>query len=363
MIILAVLLSVVLFAVLFVVFHPVFGGKPSKRQIETFEKLNHYSEGTFTNQIPTSMETDLRSMLPVLKEFFKGSPNRKPKTAIPVKTMNLAAETSNEQTRITWFGHSAVLLEMDQKKILIDPMFGRSPSPVPLFGSNRYSKDLPFRIEELPSIDLVILSHDHYDHLDYGSIRKLKDKVSRFVVPLGVGGHLERWEVDKAKITECDWWEGVDSDGLSLVCTPARHFSGRGLTDRNSTLWCSWCIKGKESTLFFSGDSGYGPHFKEIGEKYGPFDLTLMECGQYHEKWSAIHMVPEETVQAHLDVRGKVMIPIHWGAFTLSLHDWTEPVERAIKAAKNHNVAISTPQIGETVNVQAADFPELAWWR
>jgi L-ascorbate metabolism protein UlaG (beta-lactamase superfamily) len=155
----------------------------------------------------------------------------------------------------------------------------------------------------------------------------------------------------------------MDVDGLSLVCTPARHFSGRSLTNRNSTLWCSWVINGQDTNIYFSGDSGYGPHFKEIGEKYGPFDLTLMECGQYHEKWAAIHMMPEETVQAHLDVKGKIMIPIHWGGFTLSLHNWTDPVERAIKAASKHNVFICTPQIGEVVQLNSDAYPQSMWWK
>jgi L-ascorbate metabolism protein UlaG (beta-lactamase superfamily) len=240
-------------------------------------------------------------------------------------------------------------------------MFGRAPTPFPIFGLKRYSKGLPFMIEDLPSIDVVIISHDHYDHLDYGSIRKIKEMVKQFIVPLGVGSHLEKWGVNPASIIE-DWWNEIKIEGLTIASTPARHFSGRSLTDRNATLWCSWVIKGENTNIFFSGDSGYGPHFIEIGAKYGPFDLTLMECGQYDRRWAAIHMTPEEAVQAQLDVKGKMMIPIHWGAFTLALHDWTDPIDRVTKAAETQNLAISTPRIGETVYISSEDYPRNMWW-
>ncbi len=347
---------------MFIIFHPVFGNKPSKQELNKYRTVKNYDEGVFTNQIQTEMTTDLRSMLPVLKEFLKRNPNRQPKNALPIKSFQLN-ENTNEETRVTWFGHSALLIEMDGKRILIDPMFGSSPSPVPWFGNKRYSKELPFNINEFPIVDLVVLSHDHYDHLDYGTIKQLKHKVKQFAVPLGVAGHLKRWGVEPDRIKECNWWDEIQPSGISMICTPARHFSGRSLTDRNSTLWCSWIIQGKDSNIYFSGDSGYGPHFKEIGERYGPFDLSLMECGQYHEKWAAIHMMPEETVQAHLDVRGKVMIPIHWGAFTLSLHNWKDPVERAVNAATERNVEICTPQIGETITLGSESLPALKWWR
>jgi L-ascorbate metabolism protein UlaG (beta-lactamase superfamily) len=362
MALLSIVITIIIAIFIFIAFHPVFGRNPTKKTKTKFSSLEHYSKGTFVNQIPTEMNTDFRSMFPVLKEFLKGNPNRQPKVAIPIKRLELSEQIADQKTKVTWFGHSAFLIEMDGKRMLLDPMFGKAPSPVPWFGNKRYSKHLPFKVEELPQIDLVIFSHDHYDHLDYGTIKKLKNKVKHFVVPLGVSAHLERWGVVAQSITECNWWDELEVDGMSLVCTPARHFSGRSLTNRNSTLWSSWVLKGKETNLYFSGDSGYGPHFKEIGEKYGPFDLTLMECGQYHEKWAAIHMMPEETVQAHIDVKGKMLIPIHWGAFTLSLHGWTDPVERAVKAAEKRGVLISTPQIGETVAASSGHIPDSPWW-
>ncbi|HAQ07839.1 MAG TPA: hypothetical protein DCR24_10060, partial [Bacillus bacterium] len=295
--------------------------------------------------------------------FIKGNRERKPRTQLPMASFFPGSHVKGGNARITWFGHSAFLLEIEGKSILVDPMFGRAPSPFPMFGGKRYSGTLPFEIEEMPIIDAVLLSHDHYDHLDYGSIMKLKEKVKQYFVPLGVGSHLERWGVSSEKISEHDWWSDFSCGGLQFVCAPARHFSGRSLTDRDSTLWCSWVISGQHSKIYFSGDGGYGPHFKEIGEKYGPFDMTLMECGQYDERWAELHMMPEETVQAHIDVKGKVMIPVHWGAFTLSLHSWHDPVERAVKAANESGVEIATPRIGEPVTAGSERNPSSAWWR
>ncbi|MNC27019.1 Beta-lactamase superfamily domain protein [compost metagenome] len=184
-----------------------------------------------------------------------------------------------------------------------------------------------------------------------------------FIVPLGVGAHLKRWGISGERIREFDWWDEISFAGLTLTSAPARHFSGRSLLDRNTTLWCSWIIQGGHAKIFFSGDSGYGPHFAAIGQKYGPFDLTLMECGQYDPRWADIHMMPEQTVQAQIDLQGKLMIPIHWGAFTLAMHDWTDPVERVLRAAKQHGLRLATPRIGEPVHVGAKTYPSSPWWR
>ncbi|MEI7026212.1 MBL fold metallo-hydrolase [Paenibacillus sp. y28] len=347
-------------------FNPVFGRQAPPEKRAVFEQSRNYAAGRFMNQVETLMDTSAGSMFSMLKEYFKGNPNRRPREAIPIKSLPAVGRkesASAGQPQITWLGHSALFLELDGKKILLDPMLGTAPSPFPWFGNQRYSKKLPFAIEQLPWIDAVILSHDHYDHLDYPSIQRLKDQVGHFFVPLGVGSHLERWGIKKELITEHDWWEESDLGGIRLTAAPARHFSGRSVNDRNRTLWCSWVIRGREAHIFFSGDSGYGPHFQEIGEKYGPFDLTLMECGQYDERWSTIHMMPEETVQAHVDVQGRLLLPIHWGAFTLGFHDWTDPVERVTKAAKPRGIAVATPQIGEPVPIGTASYPASAWWR
>lgn len=348
---------------LFLKYYPVFGGSLSLEKIRTISQSPNYKNNKFVNQIPTSMVMDIKTIFTLLRDLIKGNPQGKPDGAIPVEMINTRSFQEGEKTRIIWLGHSTVLIEMEGKRILLDPMFSNTPSPFPFLGSKRYNEKLPITVKDLPPIDVVILSHNHYDHLDYDSILALKEKVSRFYVPLGVGSHLERWGIDKDKIREQDWWDESEYRGLRLVSTPARHFSGRCLFDRNKTQWCSWAILGGQCRIFFSGDGGYGSHFAEVGQKYGPFAITLMECGQYDKRWSQIHMMPEETIQAHIDVKGDIMIPIHWAAFSLALHAWTDPIERATKAAREVNVAIATPKIGEAVYLGAKGYPDSVWWR
>ncbi len=342
---------------------PQYGGEPTKEDIKAFEKLGNYENGLFINQIPTSMNLKFGDYFSTAMDFFMGEEGREPKGIIPVEKIDSLAIVNNKDlTRVTWFGHSAFLIEIEGKNILIDPMLGDTPSPHSWLGNSRYYDELPIEIEELPFIDALIISHDHYDHLDYESIMKLKNKVGHFYMPLAVGAHFREWEIDDSKITELNWYEEVQHDKLTFICAPARHFSGRGLTDRNVTLWASWIIKSENQNIYFSGDGGYGPHFKEIGEKYGPFDFTMMECGQYNEKWKSIHLMPEETVQAFIDVKGGLLMPIHWGAFTLSLHSWTDPIERVTKEAKRLNVPIATPKVGEPIIVGEEIYPVSRWW-
>ena len=268
------------------------------------------------------------------------------------------------EDNLTWFGHSAFLLSIDNKKILVDPMLGPVASPVSFVGSKRYSEDMLHLIDEMPPIDAVFITHDHYDHLDYPSFKKLKNKVNHFFVPLGVSAHLIRWGIEKEKITELNWWDKTEFRGLTVAFTPSKHFSGRGPLNGNSTLWGGWVILGEKTRFYASGDGGYDAHFKEIGKKYGPFDLTLIEGGQYDRRCSWVHMTPEESVQAHLDVNGKSMMLIHWGAFTLAFHGWTEPIERALKAAEKSGVNIIAPKIGETVQLDGDySIPISSWWK
>lgn len=296
----------------------------------------------------------------VITDYFKMKTKLRPIKNLPV----VLSDKNNESLEsVTWFWHSASLLKIEGKTLLLDPMFGDASSPFPLFNSKRYSDAFSLEREDLQEIDAIIISHNHYDHLNYKSIMQLKDRAKHFYVPTGVAQYLIKWGVLPSKISEHNWWDEITFDTIKLVCAPARHFSGRSITDRDCSLWCSWLILGKETKVFFSGDSGYAPHFKEIGDKYGPFDLTLMECGQYDPRWSAIHMLPEETVQAHIDVKGELLLPIHWGAFSLALHEWSDPIERVTKEAKRLEIKITTPQIGESITLKSTDYPSSAWWR
>lgn len=348
----------------FVNMSPQFGDAPTEEQQKIFAAAPNFRDGKFENQIPTSMKMSFSQTISVMGEFFFGKKTGKePGTEVPMEKVDsiTLADRNNDVSRLIWFGHSANLLELAGRKILLDPMLGQHAGPLPMLSPKRYNRELPIEVDNLPFIDVVIISHDHYDHLDYGSIRKLKDKVGRFYVPLGVGGHLRAWGVNPQIITELNWWEEVQDDGLTFICTPARHFSGRGFT-RNETLWSSWVIRSSRQQIYFSGDSGYGPHFKQIGDKYGPMDFVMMECGQYNDLWSAIHMTPEETVQATLDVKGQLLMPIHWGAFTLAMHPWTDPIERVMREAKRLNVPITTPKVGEMLLLDDENIPTTAWW-
>jgi len=364
--ILSTIMVIAIVGVIFVNWSKEFGGNPSEQKIAAYSKAENYNtkDKKFENLIPTSMDMSFNSVVSTMIEFIKGNPKGRPTKALPIiKIDSLQVVENTAKTRLIWFGHSAFLLQLEGKNILLDPMLGDVPAPHPLLGGKRYSKELPIEIEKLPTIDAIIISHDHYDHLDYGTIEKLKSRTKAFYVPLGVSAHFEAWGVAPERIHEMNWWDETKLGNIQLAFTPSRHFSGRGLTNRNSTLWGSWVITGKEDTLFFSGDSGYGDHFKTIGDKYGPFDFAMMECGQYNEKWAQIHMMPEETAQAGVDVKAKTLMPIHWGSFTLALHDWTDPVARVTKAAKPLNIEVLIPKIGESLWMEDLKVSNGDWWK
>ncbi|MEQ9287475.1 MAG: MBL fold metallo-hydrolase [Cyclobacteriaceae bacterium] len=363
--VLGVVLILALIIFLFIQLSPEFGGKASHDQKDAYALTTHFKQGKFENELPTPMNLSFSQYVSLLKKYIVGVPNNAPENKLPVQKLDSTAVVDHPDslTTITWFGHSAFLLQMQGQTILLDPMFGDVPAPHPWLGNKRFSNGLPIEIDRLPKIDAVIFSHDHYDHLDYGSVVKLKDKVQKFYVPLGLAAHLTEWGVPTESIHELNWWDEIEHEGITLACTPARHFSGRGLTDRFSTFWCSWAIIGSSKKIYFSGDSGYGPHFKAIGEKYGPFDFAMMECGQYNELWHNIHMMPEETAQASVDVQAKLMMPIHWGSFVLALHTWSDPVERLSKKATELNQPFVIPQIGLPLVLEHEELPDSRWWR
>ena len=275
--------------------------------------------------------------------------NQTPDGPLPSRPVDLSYFNTarKDQLNSTWLGHSSLMINMDGYKILTDPVFEKKISMV---GPTRFNGNLPLNPEKLIDIDVVIISHDHYDHLNKYSIMLLIPITKQFVVPLAIGKRLVSWGVPENKIIALDWWEDfLFDDHLSITATPAQHFSGRGIFDRNETLWASWAIKSKNFNIFYSGDSGYFSRFKKIGEKLGPFDMTFIECGAYDELWRPVHMFPEETTQAHIDLKGNILHPIHWGTFNLALHPWNDPMQRLIKAANLYDIPVATPICGQTI--------------
>lgn len=350
---------------LFTSFYPSFGGTITKEQQVVYENSKQFKAGKFNNTNPVPKELSFTETMNIAYTFFTAKvKNGRPKDDLKTtKIDSIAIADYNGEARLIWFGHSSFLLQLKGKNILLDPMFGKVAAPHPLLGGKRFNESFPIAIEKLPKIDAVLFSHDHYDHLDYETILKIKDKTNHFFVPLGVGEHLKTWGVTADKITELDWWQETQFEGLKFVCTPAQHFSGRKFNTGQSTLWSSWVIQSNTENIYFSGDSGYAAHFKEIGNKYGPFDLALMECGQYNNLWSDIHMMPEQTAQAGLDVKATKIMPIHWAGFKLALHSWTDPIERVQKKAKELNLTVITPKIGEEILIKNTTKTYTNWWK
>jgi L-ascorbate metabolism protein UlaG (beta-lactamase superfamily) len=347
---------------------PVFGAKASKAELQKYAESAQFQDQVFSNSRPIDMGFSFEDMSSLLGDYWSSRKVARPLVPIPVKKVDLNHwfDSNSEGfagTEYVWLGHSTFLLRIEQTHILIDPMFSQVPSPSPFLGGKRFSEELPFDPKNLPIIDLVLISHDHYDHLDYHSIKLLSAKVNQFVVPLGIGGHLKRWGVASEKIIELDWWDEFSTASVNLTLTPAQHFSGRALADRFHTLWGSWAIKGSSEAIFFSGDSGYAPHFKEIGEQLGPFDIAFMEAGQYNKRWPDVHMFPDQTYQAAKDIRAKAVMPIHWGAFSLAMHPWQEPAELLKSNAEKDTIQVIIPEIGQRTRLDSLTVTTMdPWW-
>lgn len=336
----------------------IFGQNPKGKHLEKLKSSPNYKNGAFQNFNETVMMPD-ESMLQVSLKFFRDRTKKTPPKPVPFVRTDLKKIGGHKPT-IVWFGHSSYLINIHGKNILVDPVFSGSASPfsftVKAFpGANEY--DIP----DFPKIDLLVLTHDHYDHLDYNTVLQLRDSDCKIFCSAGVGSHLQYWNFDESRIMEFDWWETNRFDeNIEFTAAPARHFSGRGTT-RGKTLWSSFILKSTDYKLYLGGDSGYDTHFKEIGEKHGPFDLALLECGQYNRMWRYIHMMPEQTVQASIDLKAKVLLPVHWGKFSLAMHTWNEPIIRATAEAKKLGVNIVSPMIGEAYELHSK-FSGGVWW-
>jgi len=324
------------------------------------ERSPRYHKGRFRNVEPAAKAHIVRVIRTFLTAHGKGTIKRPP-APLPLSTPSLETAPSSG-LRVTWFGHSTLLFEVDGARLLTDPIWSDRASPSTLIGPLRFHPPA-MRLEELGKLDAVLISHDHYDHLDMETVRRLGALGLPFVVPLGVGAHLERWGIAKDKITELDWWEEVTfPSGVRVVATPSRHFSGRRLKDRDATLWTSWSVIGPSHRLFFSGDTGLTRELEEIGERLGPFDLAMFEIGAFNEAWADIHLGPEGAVRAFQLLGAKALLPIHWATFDLGLHAWNEPVEVIHDLAEQAKIPLYTPPIGYSFEPDL-EAPHDAWWR
>ncbi|WP_412468893.1 MBL fold metallo-hydrolase [Pedobacter sp. KLB.chiD] len=355
-------LSVIVTIFLIIINLPVFGRLPGGLRLEKIRSQNNYRNGALQNLSVTPMQPEGVSFFKILNAFFfEKHSNKVPGKALPAILPNVNGSTKGNLPEIIWFGHSSYLIKINGLRVLVDPIFSKTPSPFSFIGSKAFLGTDVVKAEEFENIDVLIITHDHYDHLDYESILKISPQVKSIVTSLGVGSHLERWKIKKEKINELNWNESITLfNNLHLTAVPARHFTGRKFK-RNQTLWSAFVLKTANFRLFLGGDSGYDTHFAKIGEEHGPFDLALLECGQYNAYWPYIHMFPEETVQAAIDLKAKFLMPVHWGKFSLAMHPWNEPIERVVSAAVARQLLLVTPKLGETI-ILTEYMPNENWW-
>nr|WP_232247346.1 MBL fold metallo-hydrolase [Kitasatospora azatica] len=341
-----------------------FGAEPTGARLRRILSSPNFQDGAFRNPVPTRRLVYERSPLEITRAQLTGGQGRRlPAQPIPVHQLRSAelATAPASGLRLSWLGHATVLAELDGRRVLFDPVWGTRCSPFPWIGPKRLHP-MPIRLADLGPVDVVVISHDHYDHLDMTSIRALIGSGAQFAAPLGVGAHLEHWGVPAERITELDWWESAEIAGLTLTATPARHYCSRGPRTSTHFLWASWAVAGPEHRVFHSGDTGYFPGFERIGAELGPFDATMVQVGAYSDFWPEVHMTPEEGVRAHLDVKGELLLPIHWATFNLAPHPWEEPVERTLAAAQALGATVAVPVPGKPFE-PADPPPARLWWR
>jgi len=362
MIISLVIVAALIAAVYFFMQQSKFGSVPTGERLELVRVSPQYKEGKFQNQSPTPDLTEGASFVSVLNEFlFTKRERRKPSQLLPSAKSNLL-QLKKEENVLVWMGHSSYFMQIDGKTILVDPVLSGAASPLSFTTKSFPGSDI-YTTDDIPAIDFLFISHDHWDHLDYNTLRKLKPKIKTIITGLGTAAHLERWGFNKAMIFEKDWNQTATlADGFTVTVTPARHFSGRGFK-RNGALWVSFVLQTPAHKIYLGGDSGYDNHFKTIGNLHGPFDIAILECGQYDKSWKYIHMMPEETVQAAIELKAKKLLAVHWGKFALSNHAWDDPAKRVYKAAQENKVHLLTPMIGEKVNINDDAQVFSSWWK
>lgn len=341
--------------------HPQFGKLPEGERLRRIEQSPHCRNGLFCNQVPTPSFTGKGgSVAAMAKYFFAPKKRLKPAAPLPMLKIDLSKAVP-ERDALVWLGHSACLLQLDGQKILVDPLFGGHASPF-FFSTRTFKGRYPFSAETMPCIDLLLLTHDHWDHLEYRTMLALKDKIRQTVCPLGLGAHLEFWGYDKEKLFEGDWAESLQGpNGLRVDFVPSRHFSGRTLK-RDKCLWTGFVVESAQRKIYISGDGGYGRHFAEAGERFGGFDLAIMENGQYDANWKFMHMAPEESVQAVLDLKAKAVLPVHWGRVCISNHAWDDSIIRFCKASEGKRFRLLTPIIGQPVYLDDDKQSFSRWW-
>lgn len=337
---------------------PSMGARAAGARLERMQDSPHWRDGRFANPIPREEPKVFGALRDTITSR---SPHHIPSAPPPVVRPDLSRAPA-DGLRVTWLGHSSSLVEIDGRRFLLDPVFGRRASPVAFAGPLRFHEP-PVAVASLPPLDAVLVSHDHYDHLDHGTIVALAATGVSFVVPLGVGAHLEHWGVPARRITELDWWASHEVGGVQITATPSRHFSGRSwrFADLFHTLWAGFALRGPRHAVYFSGDTAMFPGLREIGERLGPFDVVMMETGGYNRNWRDVHIGPEQAAVACQLVRGDLLLPVHWGTFSLSVHGWTEPVERVREAARRLGLAVAHPRPGESVEPGVA-VPSDRWW-